>query len=105
MHLTPLPIVPRFISSIPKRMFTSSLSFRNAALLTLLCMPPLLLFAATCLPSLIFNSPDQNAYFYFARGLNHDLTGSVSLWMAALCLILALALPAPRVAMPDKIRH
>lgn len=77
-------------------MFTSHLTPRNATILSLLCLPPLLLFAGIHLPTLIFDSPEQNTYFYFARGFSQDLSSSVSLWMAAICLTFALALPAPR---------
>lgn len=79
-------------------MFTSHMTPRNATILSMLCVPPLLLFAAIHLPSLVFDSPEQNTYFYFARGLSQDLSNSVALWMAAICLVFALVLPAPHDA-------
>lgn len=86
-------------------MFTSHQDLRSATILTLLCVPPLLLFAAINLPSLVFDSPEQNAYFYFARGLSQDLSNSVSLWMAALCLVVAVTMPAPHDSAPLEADH
>jgi hypothetical protein len=103
MHPTSQPAlstVSRLASFTPGRLFTSQLNFRSATILTLLCAPPLLIFFAICVPSLIFDSPDQNTYFYFAHGLSQDLSSSVSLGLAAICPIFALVLPAPRTTSP-----
>ncbi|MES2475832.1 MAG: hypothetical protein V4640_08630 [Verrucomicrobiota bacterium] len=87
--------VSRFASFTPRRLLTSHLNARSASILLLLCAPPLLLTAAMSLPSLIFASPEQNAYFYFGKIINQDLSSSFALWMAAICLLFAVALPAP----------
>lgn len=88
--------ISRLATFTARRMFTSTLSGWNATILMMLCAPPLLLFAAMNVPTLIFESPDQQAYFYFARSLNQELASSYALWLAALCLVFAVLIPAPR---------
>ncbi len=96
--------ISRLAAFTPRRMFTSRLSGRNAAILMMLCAPPLLLFAAMNVPALIFESPEQQAYFYFARSLNQELSSSFALWLAGLCLLFAMLLPAPRESFPGRER-
>lgn len=86
-----------FISG-PRRFFSSHMSSRSATFIMLLCAPPILLFLATTVPTIIFPSPEQEAYFYFASTFSQDLSTGFNLGLAALCMCIAFALPA---AIPD----
>lgn len=78
----------------PWLLLTSRLSKKNASLMMLLCAPALLLFALLTLPTLIFQSPQQQAYYYFAQILNHDSVNWGILALMGLCTMTALAIPA-----------
>jgi len=82
-----------FISG-PKVLLTSQISMKCAAAMTLMCMPALLLCTILTLPALLFESPQQNAYYYFAKVLEQDPTRWIVLLLSALCVLLSLALPA-----------
>ncbi|KAB2642649.1 MAG: hypothetical protein DVB26_01900 [Verrucomicrobia bacterium] len=78
----------------PKVLLTSQISVKCAAAMMLMCMPALLLCAILTLPALLFDSPQQNAYFYFAKVLEQDPTRWLVLLLTGLCVLLSLALPA-----------
>ena len=59
-----------------------------------LCMPSLVACFLLTIPALIFQSPDQHAYFYFSQMLNADPSRWLVIVLAAVCAILALAVPA-----------
>lgn len=82
-----------FISG-PWLLLTSRLSAKKASLMILLCTPPLLFCAMLTLPAMVFQSPQQQAYFYFAQILNQDPTRWLILALTALCVVMALAVPA-----------
>ncbi|MES2657868.1 MAG: hypothetical protein V4689_04575 [Verrucomicrobiota bacterium] len=82
----------------PRKMFTSRMSSRCATYIMLLCLPAIALFLAITLPPIIFQSPDQKAYFYFATTLSRDLSSGYILALSVLCMFVAMALPA---AEPD----
>ncbi len=82
-----------FVSG-PYLLLTSRLSAKSASMMILLCAPALLLTAMLTIPALLFPSPQQQAYFYFAQMINQDPTRWVILAFAAVCSILALAVPA-----------
>lgn len=82
-----------FISG-PRLLFTSRLSAKSASLMILLSIPALLLTLLLTIPPLLFNSPEQHAYYEFANAINHDPTYLIILAFAALCTIISLAIPA-----------
>ncbi|MEO5916331.1 MAG: hypothetical protein ABIS50_18985 [Luteolibacter sp.] len=82
----------------PRALLTSRLSPRSASYIMLLCLPAIMLYLAMTVPSMLFQSPDQEAYFYFASSLNHDLSSGYMLALSVLCMFVALTLPA---ASPD----
>jgi hypothetical protein len=82
-----------FISG-PWMLLTSPLSGKNASLMILLCAPALLFCSLLVIPPLLFPSPQQNAYYYFAQGLNQDPLRWVVLGVAMFFAMLALAIPA-----------
>ena len=82
-----------FISG-PKVLLTSQISVKCAAAMMLMCAPALLLCAILTLPALVFESPQQNAYFYFSKVLEQDATRWIVLFLTTLCVLLSLALPA-----------
>ena len=78
----------------PKVLLTSQISVKCAAAMILMCMPALLLCAILTVPALLFESPQQNAYFYFAKVMEQDSTRWIVLLLTGLCVLLSLALPA-----------
>ncbi|MEO8616966.1 MAG: hypothetical protein ABI600_17635 [Luteolibacter sp.] len=82
-----------FISG-PWMLLTSRLSFKSASMMIMLCAPALLFCGMLTIPAILFPSPQQNAYFYFAEGLNHDPIRWLGLLLGCACSLLALAVPA-----------
>ncbi len=78
----------------PWLLLTSRLSMKSATLMMLLCAPALTLFALLTLPALIFQSPQQQAYYYFGQILNQGPVSLLSLALAGFCIMTALAIPA-----------
>lgn len=78
----------------PRLLLTTQLSAKNASLMILLCAPALLFCSMLIIPAMIFQSPQQQAYFYFAQILNQDPIRWVILAFAGVCAIMALAVPA-----------
>lgn len=78
----------------PRLLLTSRLSKKNASLMMALCAPALLLCALLTLPALIFQSPQQQAYYYFAQILNQDPVNWGILALTGFCTLTALAIPA-----------
>ncbi len=83
----------------PMVLLTSQISGLCGVLMILLCTPSLLYCAMLTIPGVVFNSPEQHAYFYFSKVLNEDPSRWIILLVAGLCTLLALALPA---TMPEK---
>lgn len=81
----------------PRQLLTSRISGKCAAAMVAMCTPSLLCSAILTIPAMLFQSPQQHAYFYFSRGLEGDPIRWVAMILAALCAILSLAMPA---AMP-----
>jgi hypothetical protein len=69
-----------------------------------MCAPSLLCCSILTIPALLFQSPQQHAYYYFSKVLNEDPTRWMVLLLAGVCAILSLAIPAtmpaPRVESP-----
>ena len=83
----------------PRQLLTSRISVKCAAMMMAMCAPSLLCCALLVLPAVLFQSPQQHAYFQFARELNEDPTRWLVLGFAGICALLSLALPA---AIPDE---
>lgn len=82
-----------FISG-PRLLLTTGLSLKSASLMILLCAPALLFCSMLIIPALIFQSPQQQAYFYFAQMLNQDPARWIILALAGIFAVMALAVPA-----------
>ena len=78
----------------PRQLLTSRISVKCAAMMMAMCAPSLLIFALLTIPALIFQSPQQQAYFYFARLVNEDPVRWLALALASVCALLSLAVPA-----------
>lgn len=87
-------LFPRIFIQGPMLLLTSRISVKCAAMMMALCMPALLCWAVLTIPGLIFQSPQQHAYFYFSKILNEDPTRWLVLLLATVCALLALAVPA-----------
>ena len=84
----------------PKRLVTSRISTKCAALMMFLCSPSILFCAVLTIPAMLFQSPNQQAYFYFSRVLNQDPGRWLVMPLALVCTLLALAIPA---TMPEQV--
>lgn len=82
-----------FISG-PFLLFTSRLSIKHAAMMMMLCAPALILVSFLTIPTLLFSSPEQHAYYEFANILTKDPAQWFILPFVALCSMIALAVPA-----------
>jgi len=91
-----------FISG-PKVLLTSQISLKCALAMIIMCMPALLMCSILTLPALVFQSPEQNGYFYFAKVLEQDPARWIGLLLAGLCVILSLALPATMAGPGDSM--
>jgi hypothetical protein len=78
----------------PQALLTSQISIKCAAMMMALCAPSLLFCAILTIPSLVFQSPQQHAYFYFGKLVNEDPARWLALALAGACAILSLAVPA-----------
>jgi len=92
-----------FISG-PQVLLTSQISVKCAAVMMVMCAPALIFTAMLTLPALVFQSPQQNGYFYFAKVLDEDPTRWVVLFVSGVCAILSLALPAT-MEKPDNMEE
>ena len=100
--------LPRVMSQIrltfikgPMLLLTSRISGKCAAIMAMMCAPSLLFCFLLTIPALIFQSPQQHAYFYFSKVLDQDPTRWVVLLLAGVCAILSLSLPATMPAPPE----
>ena len=91
-----------FISG-PTVLLTSHISLKCAVAMILMCTPALLMCSILTLPALVFQSPQQNGYFYFAKVLEQDPTRWVVLLLTGVCVILSLALPATMAGPGDSM--
>ncbi|MES2922533.1 MAG: hypothetical protein V4819_13355 [Verrucomicrobiota bacterium] len=82
-----------FVSG-PWLLMTTRLTTKHAFLMILLCVPALLFSSMLILPAIIFQSPQQQAYFYFSQMLNQDPTRWIILGLTGFCSVTALAIPA-----------
>ena len=82
-----------FISG-PKVLLTSRISGKCAFIMSLMCAPSLIFCFMLTVPGLIFQSPQQQAYFYFSIVLDEDPYRWIVLGLATLCALMSLAVPA-----------
>jgi hypothetical protein len=89
----PLKLLGLVLFAGPKRLLTERLSLKCAVLMVLMCIPSLLICALLTLPAMIFQSPHQQAYYYFSQMLNHDPLVWFVFGLATACTVLSLAMP------------
>ena len=56
----------------PRQLLTSRISGKCAAAMVAMCTPSLLCSAILTIPAMLFQSPQQHAYFDLSRGLEGD---------------------------------
>jgi hypothetical protein len=78
----------------PKLLLTTGISIKCAGMMMALSAPSLLVFSILTVPAILFQSPQQQAYFHFARILNEDPMRWLAFGLAGVCSLLALAVPA-----------
>lgn len=93
-----IPSAGRFLRSVfffgPKQLFTSRISIKCAGFIAALCAPSLLCCSLLTIPAFLFQSPEQHAYYYFSQLINEDPTRWLVIFLATVCAILSLAVPA-----------
>jgi len=82
----------------PVRLVTAQFNRRNAFFIAVLCVPALLVTALLTLPAFIFNTPQHNEYFEFAKQLNNGGDRWVALGLSACCSFLCFVVPADPAA-------
>jgi hypothetical protein len=102
-----LPDVEKFLRMMlyhgPRQLLTSRISGKCAAVMVAMCSPALLFCSLLTLPTLLFRSPEQHAYFYFSRLINEDPSRWLVLMLAWICALMSLAIPAT-MAIPRSFR-
>jgi hypothetical protein len=93
-----------FISG-PRQLLTSRISVTCAAFMAMMCAPALLFSSILTIPAMIFQSPQQNAYFHFSKVLEQDPTRWVVLLLAGLCAVMSMAVPATMPAPSETIEY
>ena len=91
----------RYVRTIylgPKVLLTSRITGKCAAFMMLMCAPSLLFCSLLTLPALIFQSPQQHAYFQFSRVLEQDPSRWAVLLLVSICTLMSLAVPANMAA-------
>ena len=89
----------------PRLLLTSRLSLKIAVMMILLCSPALIFCAMMTVPQLLFQSPQQQGYYYFAETLNQDPVTWLIFSLTGLCAVAALALPATEPQRLSAIRY
>ena len=93
-----------FISG-PKVLLTSRISGKCAFIMSLMCTPSLIFCFMLTVPGLIFQSPHQQAYFYFSKMLDEDPYRWIVLALAGICTLMSLAVPATMRETNQRIRY
>ena len=86
------PRLSRFIEG-PSRLITARFNQRNAVFMVALSIPALLVTALLTLPELLFNTPQHNEYYEFAKQLNHSGDRWVAMGLSACCSFFCFAIP------------
>ncbi len=94
----------RYLSG-PVRLVTAQFNRRNAIFMTALCVPALLVTALLTLPAFLFNTPQHNEYFEFAKQLNSGGDRWFALGLSACCSFLCFAIPADQPDAPETKPH
>ena len=90
---------PMRVISGPIRLLKAQFSIRNAVCLVALSVPALLVTALLTLPAFLFNTPEHNEYFEFAKQLDQGADRWVAMGLSACCSLLCFAVPC------DNSRH
>ena len=93
-----------FISG-PKILLTSQISAKCAFIMSLMCAPSLIFCFMLTIPGLIFQSPQQQAYFYFSMVLDEDPYRWIVLALVSICTLMSLAVPATMREAKPQIRY
>ena len=93
-----------FVSG-PKVLMTSRISTKCAVVMMLMCSPSLIFCSLLTVPQLIFQSPQQQAYYQFSSVLNEDPSRWAVLFLAAVCTLMSLAMPATMSEPNTPIRY
>jgi len=103
------PLVARFLRMMfmtgPRVLLTSRISGKCALVMAAMCSPALLFSFILTVPGIVFQSPNQHAYYYFSRVLNEDPTRWIALLLAGVCALLSLVIPATMAAPTHPIRY
>lgn len=84
--------VPLLIAG-PFRLLTAKFNSRNAACMIALSIPALLMTALMTLPAILFNTPQHNEYFEFAKELGQGGDHWFAMGLSTCCSLLCFAVP------------
>ena len=77
----------------PRLVLTGRFSRREAAFIAVSALPALLGLAFITLPAFIFNSPDQNAFYYFGKCLEKDSAALIPMALGVVSSIFSFRFP------------
>lgn len=83
------------------RLLNSRIDRKIAAIMATMCMPALLVSAILTIPGMVFRTPDQNAYYYFAVMLENDPIRWLALFLCAVTVVFSLAVPSLDIESPQ----
>ena len=78
----------------PIRLFKAQFTFRHAVCLVALSAPALLVTLLLTLPAFLFNTPQHNEYFEFAKQLDQGGDRWFAMGLSTCCSLLCFAIPA-----------
>ncbi|MCF7675193.1 MAG: hypothetical protein K9N23_15000 [Akkermansiaceae bacterium] len=77
----------------PWQLLTKGVSRKCATFMILMCIPSLVVCATLTLPGWVFQSPHQQAYYYFSLMLGQEPLRWLAYGLGACCTLFSLALP------------
>ncbi len=77
----------------PLHLITARFNRRNAVFIVMLCIPAIVVTALLTLPHFLFNTPQHNEYFEFAKQLDQGGGRWLAMGMSACCNFLCFAVP------------
>ena len=88
-----LELLGMIVFTGPWRLLTSRISGKCAAFMVFMCLPSILVAITLLFPGWVFQSPQQQAYYYFGLTLGQEPLRWVAIVLAGVCTVFSLAMP------------